>query len=56
MDSYSWLRQFADSWVLLAMFLMFAGVVLWTLRPGSKPKHDDIANIPFRNEREPGGE
>ena len=51
MDTYSWLRQFADSWALLAMFLFFAGVVLWTWRPGSRAKHDDIARIPLRNER-----
>ena len=29
MDTYSLLREIADSWVLLAMFLFFAGVVIW---------------------------
>ena len=51
METYSILRQFADSWALLAMFLFFVGVVLWTLRPGSRAVHDDQAQIPLRNDR-----
>jgi len=54
MDTYSILREIADSWVLLAMLLFFVGVILFTLRPGSKAVHDDIAQIPFRNEDRPG--
>lgn len=50
MDTYSILRQIADSWGLLAMVLIFVGVVLYTLRPGSKKLHDDSAQIPFRND------
>ncbi|MBV0910858.1 cbb3-type cytochrome c oxidase subunit 3 [Anianabacter salinae] len=53
MDFYSLLREFADSWVLLAMFLFFGGVVLWTIRPGSRSVHDDIAGIPFRHDDTP---
>lgn len=51
MDTYSILREFADSWALLAMFLFFLGVVLWVWRPGSRRKYDDIAQIPLRNDR-----
>lgn len=51
MDTYSILRQFADSWALLVMVLFFVGIVLYTLRPGAKKLHDDSAQIPFRNER-----
>ena len=50
MDTYTILRHFADSWGLLAMFLFFVGVVLYTLRPGSKKVQDDIARIPLRND------
>jgi cytochrome c oxidase cbb3-type subunit 4 len=50
MDTYSILRQFADSWMLLAMFLFFLGVILWTLRPGARKRHDEIAKIPLRND------
>ena len=50
METYTWMRAFADSWMLLAMTLFFLGVVLWTWRPGSREKHDDIANIPLRTD------
>jgi cytochrome c oxidase cbb3-type subunit 4 len=50
MDTYTLLREFAASWMLLVMMLFFVGVVLWTLRPGSKKIHDDIAQIPLRND------
>lgn len=51
METYTALRTFADSWGLLALFLLFVGIVIWTLRPGSRRKHDDISKIPFRNDR-----
>ena len=51
MDTYSILREFADSWGLLGLFLVFVGVVLYTFRPVSKKVQDDSAQIPFRNER-----
>ena len=49
MDDYSILRQFADSWGLLAMALFFGGVALYTFRPGSGAKGRDAANIPLRH-------
>lgn len=56
MDTYSFLRQFADSWMLLAMTLGFVGIVLYAFRPGSKPLHDDAAAVIFRNEKRPARE
>ncbi|MCK8483628.1 cbb3-type cytochrome c oxidase subunit 3 [Aliiroseovarius sp. S2029] len=56
MDTYSLLREIADSWVLLAMFVFFLGVVAWAFRPGSRKVHDDTANIPFRHEDKPAGD
>lgn len=53
MDLYSLLREFADSWVLLALVLVFLGVVVWAFRPGSRAVHADISQIPFRNEDRP---
>jgi cytochrome c oxidase cbb3-type subunit 4 len=53
MDLYSLMREFADSWALLALFLVFVGVVLWAFRPGSRRMHEDISNIPFRHEDRP---
>ncbi|MEL6765772.1 MAG: cbb3-type cytochrome c oxidase subunit 3 [Pseudomonadota bacterium] len=49
METYTFLRALADSWFLLAMLLFFLGIVLYTLRPGSRATHDDIADIPLRH-------
>jgi len=56
METYTLLRGFADSWFLLAMTTFFVGVVLYTLRPGSRRTHDDIARIPLRHHEAPEGE
>ncbi|MEM1163988.1 MAG: cbb3-type cytochrome c oxidase subunit 3 [Pseudomonadota bacterium] len=50
METYTWLRAFADSWFLIAMTTFFVGQILWTLRPGSRGKHADLARIPLRND------
>ncbi len=53
METYEKMRIFADSWGLLYMTLVFIGVVIYTLRPGSRPAHEHSAGIPFRNEDRP---
>ena len=53
METYSIMRQFADSWGLLALFIVFIGVIFWAFRPGSRQVHEDTANIPFRHEDKP---
>lgn len=53
METYSMLRQFADSWMLLLLFLFFIGVVFWVFRPGARKTYDETANIPFRYEDKP---
>lgn len=53
MDSYSLLRQFADSWALLMLTGVFVAVVFWAYRPGSRRIHEDVANIPFRHDDRP---
>ena len=50
METYTFLRELADSWVLLLMTLFFIGTIFWAFRPGSREVHEDTANIPFRNE------
>jgi cytochrome c oxidase cbb3-type subunit 4 len=55
MDMYSFLRQMADSWALLVLFLVFLAVVLWAFRPGSNKVHRDIATSIFRNDKKPEG-
>ena len=53
METYSFLRQLADSWFLLAMTLIFLGICLWAFRPGSRRTHEDIATSIFRNDDHP---
>ncbi len=53
MDTYSLMREFADSWALLSLFVVFVMVVLWAWRPGSRAVHDDIANSIFRHDKKP---
>ncbi len=56
METYSFLREFADSWALLALFTIFLGVVVWAWRPGSRKVHDDAARSIFRNDSKPASE
>ena len=54
MENASLLNQMAENWMLLAMFTLFIGAILWALRPGSRDVHNETAGIPFRNEDRPG--
>ncbi len=56
MDTYSLMREFADSWALLALFLLFLGIIVWAFRPGSRAVHNDIANSIFRNDTKPAAD
>ncbi|PRX37381.1 cytochrome c oxidase cbb3-type subunit 4 [Meinhardsimonia xiamenensis] len=56
METYSLLREFADSWFLLVLFAFFIGTVIWAFRPGSGPIHRDSAEIPFRHEDRPASD
>jgi len=53
MDTYTFLRELADSWVLLALFAFFVGAVIFVFRPGARKMQDDAANLPFRHEDAP---
>ncbi|SEN13615.1 cytochrome c oxidase cbb3-type subunit 4 [Pseudorhodobacter antarcticus] len=56
METYSLLREFADSWMLLALTLVFVAVIAWAFRPGSRPTHDEIASSIFRNDDKPAAD
>ncbi|OUS22887.1 CcoQ/FixQ family Cbb3-type cytochrome c oxidase assembly chaperone [Litorivita pollutaquae] len=53
METYSFLREFADSWMLMVLFAFFIGVILFVFRPGASKIDRDIAEIPFRHEDKP---
>jgi cytochrome c oxidase cbb3-type subunit 4 len=48
---YEALRHFADSWALLALTLVFAGILAWVFRPGSRRSYSAQAEIPFKYDR-----
>ncbi|MEL6551573.1 MAG: cbb3-type cytochrome c oxidase subunit 3 [Pseudomonadota bacterium] len=56
MELYTLLRAFADSWFLLAMTTFYVGVFVWVVRPGSNRVHDEIKQIPLRDDRSPAPE
>ena len=53
MDTYSLLREFADSWMLVFLSAVFMAVVFWAFRPGSRRVHDEIASSIFRHDDKP---
>ena len=50
METYSFLRELADSWVLLGMFAFFIGAGIWAFLPSQANARKDASMIPFRNE------
>lgn len=50
METYTALRQFADSWALAAMAIFFVGVVVFTFRPGSRIRAEEAARIPLKDD------
>ena len=53
MEQYSFLREMADSWGVVAMLTIFLGICVWAFRPSSRSLHDDAAASIFRNETSP---
>jgi cytochrome c oxidase cbb3-type subunit 4 len=49
-STYDALRHLADSWGLLAMFVLFALFALWPFRPGAKQRNDDAATMIFEDD------
>ena len=48
--TYDDLRHFADSWGLLAMTVLFIGLIGWPFRKGARQLHEDAANMIFRED------
>ncbi|QDY99873.1 cbb3-type cytochrome c oxidase subunit 3 [Nitratireductor mangrovi] len=47
---YDTMREFADSWALLAMAVFFVGVIVFAFRPGSRQAADRAAQIPLKDD------
>ena len=51
METYTALRQFADSWAMLAMLIFFIGTLLFVFfRPGASDAAKDASAIPFKED------
>ena len=50
METYTAMRQFADSWGLVFLFVVFVGAVLFMFRPGGKAAAGRAAQIPFKED------
>lgn len=48
--SYDTIRHLADSWGLVFMGLLFVSFVGWTFRNGASQRHQDAANMIFRDD------
>ena len=51
-STYETLRQFADSWGLLAMMIAFLALAAWPFRPGARKRNEDAANLIFKDEND----
>jgi cytochrome c oxidase cbb3-type subunit 4 len=50
METYTAMREFADSWMLLAMTVFFVAAAIFVFRPGSRKHAADAARIPFKDD------
>lgn len=49
-STYEALRHFADSWGLVAMVLIFLGLVLWPFRKAARQRNDEAARLIFKDD------
>ena len=47
---YTFLRELADSWVMLIMLGSFIGITIYAFRPGTKEAYDRLRNLPLRDD------
>ena len=53
METYTVLRAFADSWMLLFMSFFFLSVIVWALWPSRSKVYKEIEKIPFMYDEKP---
>lgn len=49
-STYDALRHLADSWGLLAMFMVFIALAAWPFRPGARDANDTAATMIFKDD------
>ena len=50
METYTILREFADSWFLIALLAFFVGTWVFAFWPSQQGARDDAASIPLRDD------
>lgn len=50
MSLYETLRHFADSYGLIAMFVIFLGLCAWPFRPGARKHNRNAARSIFKDQ------
>ena len=48
--TYQSVAQFAQSWGLVYLVVLFLGVLVYALRPKAKKTFEDAADIPFKED------
>ncbi len=48
--TYDNVAYFAQTWGLLYLVVLFAGVLIYALRPSARKKFEDAAQIPFKED------
>ena len=51
METYTLLREFADSWFLIAMFGFFIGTWVFAFWPALSKARENAASIPLRDDK-----
>lgn len=49
---YQTLAQFAETWGLLLLVIMFVSAVGWALWPSNKARFEDAAQVPLREDED----
>lgn len=50
METYTFLREFADSWFLIALCAFFVGTCVFAFWPSQQQARDEAAAIPLRDD------
>jgi len=48
--TYEIVSNFAGTWGLIYLFVVFVGVIAFVMRPGASTAAKEAANIPFKDE------
>jgi cytochrome c oxidase cbb3-type subunit 4 len=53
METFDQMQQFAESWALVFLTVVFVVAVVWAMWPGKGREQDEAARSIFRNEDRP---